>query len=124
VDGGVEPLPRRRDLEAEQVFRSGSPAGTRQDIPYHLDRIGADKGAELDPQQILGRSAQQCFGRSRSLQDPEVFRMKDHQNAVRLNGAGDFDRFPITVRQVRRAEQWVRYDHSPAPEYDLRMGNP
>ena len=116
VDGGVEPPFRRGDLEAEQVFRPGTKTGACQDIPDHLDGVDADQGAEFDPQQILRRVAQQGLCRSRRLEDAQAFRMKDQQNAMRLNGARDFDRFAITVRQIRRAKRGVRYDHSSIPE--------
>jgi hypothetical protein len=115
MNGGVEPPLRRRDFEAEHVSRPGAMAGACQDIPDHMNGVGTDQSTELDPQQILGRVAQQGFRRSRRLEDAQTFRMKDYQNAMRLNGAGSFDWFPITVRQIRRAERWVRYDHSPAP---------
>jgi hypothetical protein len=75
MNGGVEPPLRRRDFEAEHVSRPGAVTGACQDIPDHLDGVGTDQGAKLDPQQILGRVAQQALRRSRRLEDAQAFRM-------------------------------------------------
>ena len=115
MDGGVEPLSDRGYLEAEKVLRPGAVAGARQDVPDDLDRVGTDQGSELGAQQVLRRQAQQNVGRSRRLKDDQAFRMKDYQDAVRLDRSGNFDRFPIAIGQIRRAERWVRYDHTTTP---------
>ena len=115
MDGCVEPLSDRGYLEAEKVLRPGAVAGARQDVPDDLDRVGTDQGSELDAQQVLRRQSQQDVGRSRRLKDDQAFRVKDYQDAVRLDRSGNFDRFAIAIGQIRHAERWVRYDHTTTP---------